>query len=220
MEVMLWRMPIPDGPDLRIGDSEREKALDALREAAADGRITLTELDERIDAALRSRTRADLRDVLLDIVAPDAIAVIQGRVTSNHGEPGYTWDDPLVLKAAWQDITRRGEWEVPPFLETHSVAGSVRLDFTAATVRSPVVDIAHLGGAGDLILIVPQSFGVSTDRVTGGLGVVRNRVRPTPEIGHPKLMVRGSLGLGDIKVRYPGALDRWLARRALGGPSR
>ncbi len=217
---MLCRMSTPDGPDLRVGDSERESALDALREAAADGRITLSELDERIDATMRSRTRADLRDVLLDIVPPSGIAKVLGTEQTVRVEPGYTWDDPLVLMATWQDLSRRGEWEVPPYLETHSVAGSVRLDFTAAVVRTPVVDIAHLGGAGDLILIVPQVFGVNTDRVTGGFGVVRNRARPKPEAGYPLLRVRGALGMGDIRVRYPSALDRWLSKRALGNSAR
>lgn len=157
---------------------------------------------------LRSRIRADLRDVLLDIVPGDQISALFGVGVPVRTKPGHHWSDPLVLSAGWNDLSKRGVWEVPPFLETHSVAANVLLDLTLATVSAPVTDIVHLGGAGDLILVVPPAFGVDTDRVTGGLGRVRNRVRPRPEPGHPQIVVRGSLGLGDIRVRYPNSWDR------------
>ncbi|HUA30142.1 MAG TPA: DUF1707 domain-containing protein, partial [Streptosporangiaceae bacterium] len=39
------------GPDLRIGDAEREAAAASLREHYAQGRLTLEEFNERLDAA-------------------------------------------------------------------------------------------------------------------------------------------------------------------------
>ncbi len=205
-----------DNPDIRIGDAERERAVEVLKEAAADGRLTLSELDERIDATLRSVTRADLRDVLMDLVPNETIRELLGlQSTLAQLAPGSRWDDPLVLMAHWEDVTRRGEWDIPPFLETHSVAASVVLDFTAARFGAPVIDISHFGGAGDLVLIVSKQHGVNTDRVTGGLGRVRNKANPRSETGQPQLLVRGSLGLGNIRVRLPNSLDRWLSDRAL-----
>lgn len=209
-------MPDPDGPDTRIGHEEREQAIEVLKDAAGDGRLTLGELEERIDATLRSRTKGDLRDVLADLVPQQVVsAMLDPQPTAAYSAPGFTWNDPLVLRATWDDLVRRGAWEVPPFLETHTIAGTIRLDFTAASMLAPVTDIAHLGGAGDLVLVVPPDFGVNTDRVTGGLGRVKNRVNPKAERGRPQLIVRGSLGLGDIKVRHPGSVDRWLQDRTL-----
>jgi hypothetical protein len=45
---------------LRISDTERERALEALRDHAAEGRLDLDELEQRMDAVLAARTREDL----------------------------------------------------------------------------------------------------------------------------------------------------------------
>ena len=46
--------------DLRASDAEREQLVDALREHAADGRLTTDELEERTAAAYAATTRGEL----------------------------------------------------------------------------------------------------------------------------------------------------------------
>jgi hypothetical protein len=41
---------VPDRGNLRASDTDRERVAEVLREAAGDGRLTLEELDERLDA--------------------------------------------------------------------------------------------------------------------------------------------------------------------------
>jgi hypothetical protein len=60
--------PLPD-PGIRASDAEREHHVDLLREHAAQGRLTIDELDERIDRAYAARTRAGLT-VLVDDLPP------------------------------------------------------------------------------------------------------------------------------------------------------
>ena len=55
------------GPELRIGDRERDLVTTALQVALAEGRITLDELDTRLDAVLRARTFADLDPLVADL---------------------------------------------------------------------------------------------------------------------------------------------------------
>jgi hypothetical protein len=45
---------------LRVSDRERDAVGERLREAAADGRLDPQELNDRLDAAYRARTYADL----------------------------------------------------------------------------------------------------------------------------------------------------------------
>jgi len=52
---------------IRVGDVERERALTALREHYALGRIDAGELDERLAAALVARTRDDLARLFADL---------------------------------------------------------------------------------------------------------------------------------------------------------
>lgn len=55
------------GSGFRIGNAEREAAAAELREHYASGRLTLEELNERLDAALAARTREDLDALMTDL---------------------------------------------------------------------------------------------------------------------------------------------------------
>ena len=54
----------------RIGDAERDRAADYLREHMSVGRLSQDEFDERITAALQARTAADLEPLFSDLPAP------------------------------------------------------------------------------------------------------------------------------------------------------
>jgi len=56
----------PTGP-LRAGDEDRERTVATLRRHAGAGRLEPSELDERVDAALRARTRGELEQLTRDL---------------------------------------------------------------------------------------------------------------------------------------------------------
>ncbi len=78
------------GPDLRIGDAERERAASILREHFAEGRLTHEEFQQRLDAVFAARYQSDLDALTADL--PHA------------GAPG-----PVTVPAAGQR-QGRGEW--------------------------------------------------------------------------------------------------------------
>jgi Domain of unknown function (DUF1707) len=55
------------GPDLRIGDADREAAAESLREHYAQGRLTLEEFNQRLDAALKATTQSQLNLLMRDL---------------------------------------------------------------------------------------------------------------------------------------------------------
>jgi hypothetical protein len=59
-------------PGQRASDADRDTAVDILCAAAADGRLTMTELDERVEAALTARTVALLARLVADLIGPRA----------------------------------------------------------------------------------------------------------------------------------------------------
>lgn len=61
--------PAPDDR-LRIGDAEREAAISALGVHYTEGRITLTELEERTEQAIHATFTDDLLDLFTDLPAP------------------------------------------------------------------------------------------------------------------------------------------------------
>ncbi|GAB3932146.1 hypothetical protein GCM10029976_037640 [Kribbella albertanoniae] len=55
-----------EGP-IRIGDAEREEAVRRLGEHYEAGRLSAEEHGERVEAALRAKTAAELGDVFVDL---------------------------------------------------------------------------------------------------------------------------------------------------------
>jgi len=90
------------GYNIRVGDAEREAAAGQLREHYADGRITLDELNERLDQAFAARTRADLNVVMRDLpVAPRPVLPAPGSSrssgsgSSRSGSRGFAFLSPV-----------------------------------------------------------------------------------------------------------------------------
>ena len=55
------------GPDLRIGDSDREAAAALLREHYAQGRLTFEEFTQRLDATFAATTQSQLGRITRDL---------------------------------------------------------------------------------------------------------------------------------------------------------
>jgi uncharacterized protein DUF1707/2TM domain-containing protein len=57
----------PHHPDTRVSDAEREKLAQTLREHAAQGRLSVDELSERLDRAYAARTEGELSALIADL---------------------------------------------------------------------------------------------------------------------------------------------------------
>lgn len=99
------------GPDLRIGHAEREAAAASLREHYAQGRLTLEEFNERLDATFKAVTQRELNRITADLphtATPSAALPVttipggdrdrarQGRSHGHHPRLGVF---PLIIAA-------------------------------------------------------------------------------------------------------------------------
>ena len=55
---------------IRVSDADRDRVTAQLRDHFAAGRITPSELDERVSAALTAKTVGDLRAIMADLPGP------------------------------------------------------------------------------------------------------------------------------------------------------
>ena len=69
---------VGDG-DYRASDSDREAAVELLREAHAEGRLTLDEFQERMNTAYLTKTWAGLRHLTHDLPAELMLGTDAGR---------------------------------------------------------------------------------------------------------------------------------------------
>lgn len=58
--------PVPQ----RLSDADRDEAADQLREHYSEGRLSQSEMDERLSAALQARYASDLQPLFVDLPAP------------------------------------------------------------------------------------------------------------------------------------------------------
>ena len=57
----------PSSDSLRVGDAEREAVAAELREHYAQGRLSMEDFSQRLDAAYAARTRGDLDKLISDL---------------------------------------------------------------------------------------------------------------------------------------------------------
>ena len=186
----------PDPPGLRISDADRERAAQRLHTALSEGRITLSELEERLSVVYAARYEADLRPPLADLPAEVPVAVTPA-------------GPPMVLKTGMSSIKRTGAWRVPPRIRVLSGMGSVTLDFCDADNPHPVVEVELEMGAGSAKLLVPDDATVDVDNVVHGMGSVHSSVPSTPQPGHPHFVVHGRTAVGSVRVRRRFRLGKY-----------
>jgi hypothetical protein len=195
--------------NIRIGDRERDAIASLLQKAAADGRLSMEELDDRLEAALKAKTYGDLDPLVADLSAElPSQTLVSGRPqVKGPPPPGYSQADPLRLDGGTSSEKRRGVWTVPPFIQINQGLGSVKLNFLQANPAAQLIDIQVTGGAGSILLVLPDGWAADADRVSKALGSKSVKVRREPAPGKPLLLLYGSLGLGSLKVRPPNRFE-------------
>ena len=56
---------------MKAADTDRDRTVERLRDAAAEGRLTPDDLERRVETALAARTYAELAGVVADLPQPD-----------------------------------------------------------------------------------------------------------------------------------------------------
>jgi hypothetical protein len=208
------------GPrDLRCSDKDRERVADALREAAGEGRLTLSELEERLEATFKARTYGDLEPITRDLpqgpypvpnIAPHQPGTPAAqttppdfRVPQPRPAPGIPDLQSERITTILGDEKRSGRWEVPARLEITCFLGEVKLDFTEALVRHREIVVQVGVIMGSVTLIVPDGIDVRLEPGGNILGERKHKLTGPVTPGGPVYWVRGFVVLGDITVRPP-----------------
>jgi len=187
---------LPEKPELRISDADRDRAVERLNQAVADGRLTIAEFDERVSGVLRARTGSEVEPYLADLPA----------VPGAPAAPEYR-----ELKAAMSTLKRTGRWVLPRRLSVRNKAGSVKLDLTDAVIAHPVVEIALEVYAGSTTIVVPQGASVDIEQIEliASSSKVRKVPTSTEPVGQPHVVVTGKQWAGSVVVRHQRRFLRW-----------
>ncbi|MEJ2884816.1 DUF1707 SHOCT-like domain-containing protein [Actinomycetospora aeridis] len=186
-----------EGGELRAGDADREAVAEILRTALGEGRLELTEVDERLAQTYAARTYADLEPLVADL--PATLPWQQQRHLASRSD-----EKPLVITAGWSSEKRTGAWRVPARIVAEAAMSDVKLDFREVSTSLPRIDLEIKGGMGSVVLVLPEGWSVDTDDLRSAWGTVKNRHQAQAAPGRPTIHVTGSTGMGTFKTR--GAL--------------
>ncbi|NEC08492.1 DUF1707 domain-containing protein [Streptomyces sp. SID7909] len=184
--------PARSAARMRASDADREAVVEQLREAAAEGRIDMDELDERLNLALTAKTYGELAPITDDLGGP---------AVREAGEP-------LTVRGGMHKVQRTGGWKVPARIVVSGGLGGALLDFSEAECRVSVVELEVDAQMGGVRIVVPDGWGVDTDALDLALGGLKSKLTAEREPGAPLLRITGSCGVGGVRIRRPGLRER------------
>lgn len=192
-------------PELRIADTDRDRAADVLREAHAQGRITVDELDERLTSVYSAKTFADLVPVTRDLPA-EGTAAAPGSRTQVRGRIGGTPRFRMSL-AILGGASRDGAWVVPPEYKAIATLGGIKLDMSDSTFAEPETVIKAYAVMGGMEITVPADAEVDVGAI-GIMGGVDHGAEGPGVPGGPRIRIVGVAVMGGIEVkRAPGRTE-------------
>ncbi len=192
-------LPVP-GPDrLRASDQDRHRVAERLHAAAAEGRLTLDELDERLETLYAARTYGELAPLTRDLPDP------AGRPGSAPLAAAGTSGGQVVSVAVLSGCDRAGEWVVPAQHTAVAFMGGINLDLRHAVFAAPLVTITAVAIMGGIDITVPHDMDVEVNGF-GFMGAFEGHgagSRP----GAAKLRVVGVAFMGGVEVKRADPID-------------
>src|SRR6516164_9740024 len=171
---------VPDKASLRASDADRERVAETLREAAGDGRLSMEELDERLEAVYAAKTYAELESITRDLPTP-GIPNMPAPAVPPGGDPARFGGVPTshTAIAIMGGFSRKGDWVVPKQFTAVAIMGGGEIDLREARFAEPVVTINAVALMGGI------------DHRSSGTGAP----------GGPTIVINGAAIMGGVDVR-------------------
>jgi hypothetical protein len=132
--------------DKRASDAEREQVVVRLRDASAEGRLTLEELADRTAVAYRAQSHAELAPLTDDLPAPAAPV--------SRRKP-VRWSGVVI-----GELRRRGRWRIAGRTTVVMGIGDCELDLRHAELDGEEATVTVVQLIGDTTIVVPHHVDV------------------------------------------------------------
>jgi hypothetical protein len=198
---------------MRASDADRERVALVLHQALSEGRITMSELEERLTTVYAAKTMGELKPVTADLPIASTSATLQPAPTRAlgfpdtrlGGHPGST-----LSVAVMSGAQRKGSWVLPAQHTSVAFWGGTEIDLRAARFserHSTITAVAIMGG---IEITVPDDINVDVT----GIGLMggfiledRSGAQPAPPTA-PTVTINGLAFWGGVVVyRKPAKRD-------------
>lgn len=185
----------PTDPRLmRASDADRERVAEVLRTAAAEGRLHLDELDERLAAVYAARTYAELEPITHDLPTARTVPAA-ARPVAGGGQPTST-----TGIAVMGGFERKGRWTVGRRFFGMAVMGGGEIDLREADFAEGEVTVTAFAMMGGISITVSEDAEVTVNGV-GIMGGFDHRTAGPGKPGGPRVTVNGVAFWGGVEVK-------------------
>ncbi|TCC42066.1 DUF1707 SHOCT-like domain-containing protein [Kribbella speibonae] len=206
-----------DDPALRrrVSDLEREEVADILRDAAGEGRLSYTELEDRLETLYASKTYGELVELTADLPNGPRVQSVPSTTDPQYG--GALVETGPVVNVFMSESKRMGNWLVPQRQEINAVLGDVTLDYTEAQIPYDDIHIEVKSILADVKIRVPQNAIVLLDSnpILGSVSEQEAGLKAVPDpnaqpTAPKRFHIRGTAILGEIKIKRGPRLSKRL----------
>jgi hypothetical protein len=175
----------------RAGETDRIQVAQLLTDAAAQGKLQMSDYEDRLSKAYAARTYDDLDRLRSDLVGSS--------VSPRRGEPAKPAPSMLLL-AIMSAFERRGRWNVPKKLTTFALWGGGVIDLRYADFTSTDVEIHATSIMGGQTILLPPEVNVEI-KGHGVMGGFDHNVTGEGTPGAPTVRIHGFALWGGVGIR-------------------
>ena len=175
----------------RAADTDRIQVAQLLTDAAAQGRLQMSDYEDRLTRAYAAQTYAEL-----DSLRSDLIGSSVGPPGSGAGKPAPS----MLLLAIMSAFERRGRWNVPKKLTTFALWGGGVVDLRYADFTSTEVEIHACSIMGGQTILLPPEVNVEI-KGHGVMGGFDHDVAGKGTPGAPTVKIRGFSLWGGVGIK-------------------
>jgi hypothetical protein len=194
---------------MRASNADRDRVAGVLQQAMAEGRLTVAELESRLDSVYAAKTLAELEPFTVDLpghqISLSKSAPPIGRIgPAASGVSALSMPDAGPARgnmvAIMSGVERKGVWSAAAHVNAVAVMGGIDLDFTRCSLSAMETVINVMAIMGGVEITVPLGMTVIVDGVgIMGAFVDNANQRYGPEA--PVLRVRGMAIMGGVEVK-------------------
>lgn len=207
------QQPAFDPAKLRASNADREAVAQKLQNAMAEGRLTVAELQERLDTVYAAKTLSELEPVTWDLpghsdlvpkvpTPPKTLSSAPPAAPSGALERVGGIATSSVAIGIMSGATRSGNWVVPRQFTALAVMGGIDLDLTKARFAEREVTITAVAVMGGIDITVPEDITVIVNGI-GFMGAFEDNARVEGRPGDPVVRINGLALMGGVDVKRP-----------------
>jgi hypothetical protein len=175
----------------RAQETDRIQVAQLLTNAAAQGRLPMSDYEDRLTRAYAAKTYDELDRLRSDLLGSS--------VSPQRG--GACQPAPsMLLLAIMSAFERRGRWNVPKKLTTFALWGGGVIDLRYADFTSPEVEIHACSIMGGQTILLPPEVNVEI-KGHGVMGGFDHGVAGEGTPGAPTVRIRGFALWGGVGIK-------------------